>query len=129
MKKFHTRLEVELQVALEDERARLQRSLGWLGEAEQASGESQAEESSAGGQQADVATDVVEQTTDATFEQAERRRLVEVEDALRRIAEGSFGTCESCGQPIDPARLVAVPWTRFCVSCAVRRQQASARWE
>ena len=127
MAKFHTQLEVELRVALEDERVRLRRSLDWLGQAEQASGESQADESSAGGQQADIATDVADQTMDATFEQSERRRLVEVEDALRRIAEGGFGACEACGQAIDPARLIAVPWTRLCLSCAVRRQHALAR--
>lgn len=41
--------------------------------------------------------------------------LSEVEDALRRIEEGSYGTCEFTGKPIPPDRLQAVPWTRYTV--------------
>jgi len=37
--------------------------------------------------------------------------------ALRRIQEGSFGTCQECEEDIHPKRLAAVPWTPFCIRC------------
>jgi hypothetical protein len=41
-----------------------------------------------------------------------------VRDALARIDNGSFGKCENCGKAIAPARLEAIPYTRYCVECA-----------
>lgn len=41
--------------------------------------------------------------------------LTDVQDALRRIEDGSYGTCTVCGRQIEPARLKAVPWTPFCL--------------
>jgi DnaK suppressor protein len=37
--------------------------------------------------------------------------------ALRRIQEGSFGTCEHCEEEIHPKRLAAVPWAAYCIGC------------
>ena len=37
--------------------------------------------------------------------------------ALRRIQEGSFGTCLECDEDIHPKRLAAAPWTQFCIQC------------
>src|ERR1700738_2973902 len=37
--------------------------------------------------------------------------------ALRRIDEGSFGTCQQCDEDIHPKRLAAVPWAPFCIHC------------
>ena len=48
---------------------------------------------------------------------SERQRLLQIEDALRRMDEGSYGRCANCGGPINPRRLEAVPWTRFCIDC------------
>jgi RNA polymerase-binding transcription factor DksA len=47
-----------------------------------------------------------------------RAMLDEVEQALDKLAQGSYGTCEACGQPIDPVRLEAMPATRYCINCA-----------
>lgn len=47
-----------------------------------------------------------------------REALAEVERALDKLAKGSYGACESCGQPIAPARLEAMPTARFCINCA-----------
>lgn len=41
--------------------------------------------------------------------------LEDVSDALQRIEEGSFGVCVLCEKPIERARLVAVPWTKYCL--------------
>jgi DnaK suppressor protein len=59
-------------------------------------------------------------------EQGENRALVgqleetlaEVERALAKLDEGSYGTCESCGKTISEARLEAMPATRYCIDCA-----------
>ena len=55
---------------------------------------------------------------DALVRQA-RRRLEEVDAALERVASGSYGTCETCGEPIAAARLEARPASRSCLGCAV----------
>ena len=44
-------------------------------------------------------------------------RLDRVERALRKIDDGTYGTCDSCGAPIDPRRLRAAPESTVCVSC------------
>ncbi|MBL9210240.1 MAG: TraR/DksA C4-type zinc finger protein [Opitutaceae bacterium] len=46
--------------------------------------------------------------------------LAEVEAALTRIGEGRYGICEATGEPIDPERLRAIPWTRFTQAAAAR---------
>jgi len=43
--------------------------------------------------------------------------LREVRIALARIGEGSYGCCLRCEEDINPKRLAAVPWTRFCLTC------------
>lgn len=46
--------------------------------------------------------------------------LDEVAHALDKLADGTYGSCEVCGQPIDPARLEAMPAARFCINHATR---------
>ena len=50
-----------------------------------------------------------------------RDQLAGIEAALRRVDDGSYGRCESCGQPIAPERLAARPTATRCVACAGRR--------
>ncbi|TWG96946.1 TraR/DksA family transcriptional regulator [Nocardioides sp. J9] len=50
-----------------------------------------------------------------------RRHLDEVDAALARLAAGTYGTCEVCGEPVAPERLEARPTARTCVACAGRR--------
>ncbi len=47
-----------------------------------------------------------------------RDGLREIELALARVADGTYGQCLSCGGPIDPARLEARPVARTCIACA-----------
>ena len=49
-----------------------------------------------------------------------RQRLTDIDAALARIDAGTYGTCESCGEPISPGRLEARPTARTCISCAGR---------
>jgi DnaK suppressor protein len=48
--------------------------------------------------------------------------LREIEDALAKIDEGTYGRCESCGGEIGAARLEAMPAARLCITCASRRR-------
>ena len=43
--------------------------------------------------------------------------LAEIEEALRRVADGSYGVCLECGERIVPRRLQSAPWTKFCGRC------------
>ena len=47
----------------------------------------------------------------------ERTTLLQIENALRRMDEGSYGRCANCGRMISIQRLEAVPWARFCIDC------------
>ena len=50
-----------------------------------------------------------------------RDSLTDVEAALAKLDNGTFGDCEGCGQPIPPARLEAKPAARLCMECASKR--------
>ena len=52
--------------------------------------------------------------------QTDARLLRAIEEALARIRNGTFGTCETCRNLISRARLEAVPWTRLCRDCKER---------
>jgi DnaK suppressor protein len=52
--------------------------------------------------------------------QTDARLLRAIEEAIARIRQGTFGTCEVCLNPISRARLEAVPWTRHCRDCKER---------
>jgi RNA polymerase-binding transcription factor DksA len=54
--------------------------------------------------------------------------LKDIDDALRRLDDGTYGICEECGKPIDEARLEAVPWARYCVVDQARVEQALSRY-
>jgi len=45
------------------------------------------------------------------------RQLRQIENALRRLAAGEYGTCANCEEEIRPNRLRAVPWTQLCLKC------------
>src|SRR5437763_4002900 len=53
----------------------------------------------------------------------DRQLLQMVDGALARIREGTFGQCISCGEEINPKRLEAVPWTRFCIECQEKMEK------
>src|SRR5262245_18605626 len=50
-----------------------------------------------------------------------RGHLVQIDAAMLRLAEGRYGICGGCGQPISEARLAARPVTTLCITCAARR--------
>ena len=48
-------------------------------------------------------------------------QLADVDYALAEFKKGTYGLCQSCGQPIDPARLEALPQAGLCVSCKAKQ--------
>lgn len=64
---------------------------------------------------ADMATATFDRELDEGLEEGARQTLDEIEAALLRIEEGSYGVCEVCGEPIGAERLSAIPWARFCI--------------
>ena len=51
------------------------------------------------------------------LKQTDAKILQAIEEALWRIEKGTYGVCRDCGEPIAPARLNAIPWTRVCITC------------
>ncbi len=45
------------------------------------------------------------------------RTLKEIDAALDRLDAGDYGVCLSCGEPINPRRLLAIPWAAYCIRC------------
>ena len=65
---------------------------------------------------ADMATETYERELDEGLEEDATRQLREVGEALERIDDGTYGTCEVCAQPIPDERLRAIPWARRCIA-------------
>jgi len=53
------------------------------------------------------------------FTDRERDKLVQIDEALKNIEEGSYGICESCGDEIDKDRLKVMPFAKLCLSCKI----------
>ena len=64
---------------------------------------------------ADASTDAMEREKAFLFASAEGRHLLEINEALRRIYQGTYGICEISGLPIARARLLAIPWARYTI--------------
>lgn len=54
---------------------------------------------------------------------AERQLMLDIDKALGRLEEGSYGRCTNCGTDIAEKRLEAVPWTRYCIDCQELAEQ------
>ena len=63
------------------------------------------------------AVDLQQTDVDQAILDNERALLAEVQQALARIENGTYGICTNCGQPIPERRLEAIPWATLCVIC------------
>lgn len=73
---------------------------------------------------ADLGTDAIERENDLLVASAEGRLLVEINEAITRVNDGTYGACESCSKEIDHRRLDVVPQARLCLKC---QEQAERR--
>ncbi len=72
---------------------------------------------------ADVATDTYDREFSLGLVSSDRELLYELDDAVKRIEDGSFGVCEECKCLIAKIRLKAVPHARLCVKCQEKRER------
>jgi RNA polymerase-binding transcription factor len=77
----------------------------------------------AGEDQADAGSKTFEREHEMSLANNSRDMLLQAERALSRIADGSYGICESCGNPIGKARLQAFPRATLCVTCKQREER------
>lgn len=72
---------------------------------------------------ADVATDTYDREFSLGLASNDREALYELDDALKKIEEGTFGICEACKSLITKNRLKAVPDARLCVKCQEKKEK------
>jgi RNA polymerase-binding protein DksA len=104
-----------LRSRLENERKRLTEELEQLRSSVRPADERR--EGSPFGKREEEATESFELEKRLTLEKRIRAQLAEVEHALRKFEDGTYGLCDGCGQPIDPARLEALPQANLCLPC------------
>jgi DnaK suppressor protein len=80
-----------------------------------------------GGDEADQSVAVLQENTLFVVQQRLRSQLSEIESALARIERGTFGICEETDEPIEPERLLAIPWTRLSIEGAEIRESANSK--
>lgn len=66
---------------------------------------------------ADGASDTYERTKDFALEENFKNMIEQIDEALRKIQDGSYGNCDRCDQPINPDRLRAIPYATLCINC------------
>ncbi|TMD59031.1 MAG: TraR/DksA family transcriptional regulator [Chloroflexi bacterium] len=71
----------------------------------------------------EVAVDFLETQQEQSLLVNEQALLTEVQSALERIDQGTYGQCLNCGQPIPEKRLEAIPWARYDVKCQAKLEQ------
>jgi RNA polymerase-binding transcription factor DksA len=116
----------ELEARLLEERRRILKEMGYLENAvlKVNQRDSSGDLSGYSFHMADAGTDAMEREKAFMFASKEGRTLIEINEALRRVYRGEYGTCESCSQPIARGRLEAMPMARLCVACKEKEEKA-----
>jgi RNA polymerase-binding protein DksA len=105
---------------LEEERKRVQNAIEYLHAEHPGSLDEEVEEISAGSDNhlAETATATLDRELDYSLEENSEQVLSDIDAALRRIGDGTYGVCTSCGKQIPEERLEARPWASLCIDCA-----------
>jgi RNA polymerase-binding protein DksA len=108
---------------LEEERARLTNAVEFLERENPGSLEDELGEVAAGNDNhlGDLATATYDRELDEGLEEGVQQTLGDIDLALRKIEDGTYGMCEVCGKPIGADRLAAIPWARLCIDDQRRR--------
>ena len=75
----------------------------------------------------DMGTDTYETDNALSLVDGERRIMEEIDQALGRIADGTYGICLGSGKPISKARLQAIPWTKYSIEYATQMEKGMAK--
>jgi RNA polymerase-binding protein DksA len=100
-----------------EERNRVANAIEHLHESNSGSLEDETEEETYDNHLADSATATLNREIDYTLEENSEHVLSGIDDALKRIDDGTFGTCARCGKPIAEERLEAIPYATRCIDC------------
>ena len=76
---------------------------------------------------ADMAADTYERELSMNIVSSEQEILYQIDDALKRIDDGSYGICTQCNKPITMSRLKAVPYASMCIACQRTQEQKNKR--
>jgi RNA polymerase-binding transcription factor DksA len=77
--------------------------------------------------QADIGTETFEREKDLSILDEVEGELADIERALERLDDGTYGTCEACGKPVGDDRLEAMPATRFCLEDQAKAERELRR--
>ncbi len=72
---------------------------------------------------ADIASETFEREKDLALLNSNHEILQRIDEALKNIAQSTYGFCESCGREIDVKRLEAIPYTTFCIECERKEEE------
>ncbi|MFQ5953156.1 MAG: TraR/DksA family transcriptional regulator [Candidatus Omnitrophota bacterium] len=76
---------------------------------------------------ADMATDLYDREFSLELAEGERERLYALDDAIKRIDEGTYGKCDSCDGSISKQRLKAMPQAQNCIKCQEEEEKSETR--
>ena len=76
---------------------------------------------------ADMAADTYDRELSMNIVSSEQEILYQIDDALKRLDDGSFGICQQCNQAIALSRLRAVPYASLCIECQRSKERKSKR--
>jgi DnaK suppressor protein len=114
----------DLKKTLETERDRLVREIAELDADLSESLEDSSEESPYDQHMAETAAVTLDREIDLTLEENARAAISQIERALLKLANGSYGICDKCGKPIGEERLRVVPYATLCVECKRREERS-----
>ena len=85
-------------------------------------------EDSKGGDEGDQTLRALAESEFLSMHERLRKQLMEIESALSRIEKGLYGICEETEEPIEPDRLLAIPWTRLSIEGAEIRESLGKKY-
>jgi RNA polymerase-binding protein DksA len=108
-----------------EERQRVLEAIEYLHEENPGTIEEETEEivGSSDNNLAETASVTLDREIDYTLEENSEHVLAEIDRALRRIEGGTYGICRTCGRPISPERLEAIPYADQCIDCKRREER------
>ena len=100
-----------------EERGRVAAAIDYLHTENSGSIEDEAQEIGNDNHLAEIASVTLDREIDYSLEENSEHVLAAIDEALRRMDEGTFGACARCGKPIGEARLQAMPYATKCIDC------------
>ena len=110
-------LKKELKGKLEEEKSNLERDLNKIAKPTGTSGDYETNFDELGTDKEDNATEVEEYSDNLAVESSLEGQLKDINDALERMENGTYGICDNCNEEIDIERLKVYPAARTCIKC------------